>query len=90
MIQPVQGIPEGLGIPDGAQVEVRIAKDAPLSERIAQARKNLQEIIRYAKFQQAKVQPDASAFVALFLFMEELVQRVETLEGKEEKVLVDP
>lgn len=71
-----------LGIPHGAQVEVRIKKDAPLGERIAQARTHLQNIIVQAKFQGAKVQPDATAFVAIFLFMEELVQRVEELEAK--------
>lgn len=73
---------EALAIPDGAQVEVRIAKDAPLGERIAKVRAHLQNIIVQAKFQGAKVQPDATAFVALFLFMEELLQRVEELEAK--------
>lgn len=85
-------IAQGVGIPNGAQVEVRIAKDAPLGERIAQARTHLQNIVMQAKFQGARVQPDATAFVALFLFMEEVVQRVEALEGKkaEEEVLVQP
>lgn len=85
-------IAQGVGIPNGAQVEVRIAKDAPLGERIAQARVHLQSIIVQAKFQGAKVQPDATAFVALFLFMEEIVQRVEALEGKntKEEVLAQP
>lgn len=75
-------IPEG--IPNGAQIEVRIAKDAPLSERIAQARTALQDLIQKAKWAGGKVQPDATAYVVMFLFMEELVQRVEALEEADE------
>lgn len=82
------GIPEA--IPNGAQIEVRVAKDAPLGERIAQTRKVLQDVIQKAKWAGAKVQPDATAFVALFLFMEELVQRVETLEGEKTEEIVQP
>lgn len=81
-----------LGIPHGAQVEVRIAKGAPLGERIAETRKHLQDIIEQARWAGAKVQPDATAFVALFLFMEALVQRVEALEPAQEaaEAIVQP
>lgn len=95
MIQAATAIPGGLGIPDGAQVEVRVAKDAPLGERIAQIRKHLQESIQEAVWVGKVVQPDASVFVGIFLLMEELTQRVEALEGEgdvpeEEKVLAQP
>jgi hypothetical protein len=95
MIQTEKNMPgapaQDVGIPNGAQVEVRIAKDAPLGERIAQARTALQKIILQAKFQGGRVQPDATAFVALFLFMEELLQRVEAIEGKgSEGGIVEP
>lgn len=82
------GLPPAQGIPNGAQVEIRVSKDAPLGERIAQVRIHLEDVIQKAKWGGAKVQPDATAFVAVFLFLEELVQRVETLEGEKAEGVV--
>lgn len=72
------------------QVEVRIQKDAPLGERISQTRKHLEDVIQKAKWAGAKVQPDATAFVAMFLFLEEVVQRVESLEAEATPEIAEP
>lgn len=85
------GLPGGAGVPDVAQVEVRLAKDVPLGERVAQIREHLQKTIQEAGWAGKMVQPDASVFVGIFIFMEELVKRVEALEGKDgEGEIVEP